>query len=257
MSSNKEFTYTKSLKTYEESEDNIVRSVTVYYSGGITGKQKYRKIYRHSCYRLSTNKRKNERLAINNCPLPSLVPYNRLMPYIKSISVGTIHSISDKLCDGLDDCDRVNGCYRNLKEMLVKFAEFYLSGCPGHSITWFKEPYTFSVAVGGDGAPFGKDDTACAWLVSLLIIGRGLLSNNENYLLFGANCSEKCVVVQRFVKMLLADIRDIEKSVMTCSHNGKQVNVNCFNPFVYFYISTWLKTSERKPQSKSMLTDFL
>ena len=101
----------------------------------------------------------------------------------------------------------------------------YLSGCTGHSITWFEEPYTFYVAIGGDGAPFGKDDMACAWLVSLLNIGSGVLSNNENYLLFGANCSENCVVVQRFVKMLLADIHDIEKSVLTCSHNGKQVNV--------------------------------
>ena len=112
--------YKKSLKAYEESEYNKVRSVAVYYSGGITGKQKYRKIYRHSCYRLTTNKSKNERLAINNCHLPSLVPYNHAMPYIKSISLGTIHSISDKLCDGLDDCDRVNGCYCNLVEMLVK-----------------------------------------------------------------------------------------------------------------------------------------
>ena len=232
MSSNKKVTksvmpavYKKSLKSYEESEDNICRSVAIYYSGRITGKQKYRKIYRHSCYRLNTNKSKNERLAINNCPIPSLVPYNRLMPYIKSIPIGTVYSISYKFCDGLDDCDKVNGCYRNLKEMLVKLAEFYLSGCTGHSITWFEEPYTFSVAVGGDGAPFGKDDTACAWLVSLLNIGRGVLSNNENYLLFGANCSENCVVVQRFVKMLLADIHDIENSVMTCSHNGKQANV--------------------------------
>ena len=95
--------------------------------------------------------------------------------------------------------------------MLVKLAEFYLSGCTGHSITWFEEPYTFYVTVGGDGAPFGKDDTACAWLVSLLNIGRGVSSNNENYLLFGANCSENCVVAQRFVKSLLADIHDIEK----------------------------------------------
>lgn len=76
----------------------------------------------------------------------------------------------------------------------------------------------------GDGAPFGKDDTACAWLISLLKIGRGVLSCNENYLLFGTDCSENCIVVQRF-KMLLADIHNVEKSVMTCSHNGKQVNV--------------------------------
>ena len=121
MGCNDHIIYKKSLKSYEESKDNIVRSVAVYYSGGITGKQKYRKIHRHSRSRFNTNKSKNECLAINNCPLRSLVPYNRLMPYIKSISIAAIHSISDKLCDGLDDCDRVNGCYRNLKEMLVTY----------------------------------------------------------------------------------------------------------------------------------------
>ncbi|CAB4003764.1 Hypothetical predicted protein [Paramuricea clavata] len=230
MSSSKKFNksvlpiiYKKSLKTYEASEDNLIRSVAVYYSGGVTGKKKYCKIYKYSCYRLNKDKTKNERLAIDSCPLPRLVPYNRIMPYIKSISLGTINSVTDTLCYGLDECDKVTGCYRNLKEMLIKLAEFYLSGCTGHSITWFEEPYTFSV--GGDGAPFGKDDTPCAWLISLLNIGRGVLSSNENYLLFGANCRESCIVVQRFIKMLLTDIRDIEKSVMTCSHNGQQVNV--------------------------------
>ncbi|CAB4036926.1 Hypothetical predicted protein, partial [Paramuricea clavata] len=115
------------------------------------------------------------------------------MPYIKSISLGTINSVTDTLCYGLDECDKVTGCYRNLKEMLIKLADFYLSGCTGHCITWFEEPYTFSVAVGGDGAPFGKDDTACAWLISLLNIGRaflsGELSNSAKYFSSFANVS--------------------------------------------------------------------
>jgi hypothetical protein len=109
--------------------------------------------------------------------------------------------------------------------MIIKLAEFYLSGCSGHSISWFGAPYTFVVSLGGDGAPFGKDDTACAWLVSFLNIGRGVLSSNENYLLFGANCSENCIVVQRFLKILLADIYAIEKETLTCSHNGKSVSI--------------------------------
>ena len=76
------------------------------------------------------------------------------MPYIKSIPVGTVYnSISDTLCEGLDDECKVHGCYRRLGELLVKLAEFYLSGSSGHSITWFTEPYTFFVSLGGDGAP--------------------------------------------------------------------------------------------------------
>ena len=100
-----------------------------------------------------------------------------------------------------------------------------MSGCSGHSISWFGAPYTFYISLGGDGAPFGKDDTACAWLVSFLNISRGVLSSNENHLLFGANSSESCIPVQRFIKMLLTDIYAIEKETISCSHNGKQVSI--------------------------------
>lgn len=58
---------------------------------------------------------------------------------MKSISLGTIYSTYDTLCDGLDDI------YHRLKELLVKLAEFYL---PKYSTTWFTEPYTFFVSLG-------------------------------------------------------------------------------------------------------------
>jgi hypothetical protein len=48
----------------------------------------------------------------------------------------------------------------------------------------------FQVAIGGDGAPFGKFDQSCAWLVSFLNIGHKILSSEENFLIFGSNCSE-------------------------------------------------------------------
>ena len=48
-----------------------------------------------------------------------------------------------------------------------------------YQLIWFQgQVNTFHVSLGGDGAPFGKDDTACAWLVSLLNIGRGVLKVN-------------------------------------------------------------------------------
>lgn len=59
MSSSKRFTssvmpsvHKKSLKSYESSDENMIRSIAVYYSGGIAGKQKYRKIYKDSSYRV-------------------------------------------------------------------------------------------------------------------------------------------------------------------------------------------------------------
>lgn len=87
MSSSKKFTgsvmpsvYKKSLKSYESSHENMIRSIAVYYSGGIAGKQKYRKIYKDSSYKVNSRGSKSIRLIVHDCPLPRLVPYNRLMP---------------------------------------------------------------------------------------------------------------------------------------------------------------------------------
>ena len=58
MSVNKKFNqsimpsiYKPKLMEFESSPENMVRSVSVYYSGGVAGKKKYRKIYKDSCYK--------------------------------------------------------------------------------------------------------------------------------------------------------------------------------------------------------------
>ena len=84
---------------------------------------------------------------------------------------------------------------------------------------WFEEEHKFYVSLGGDRAPFGKHDTACAWLVGFLNIDRGILSSNENFLLFSANCSENCIPVQRYIKMLVSDIQLIEQQTFKCTFN--------------------------------------
>ena len=90
------------------------------------------------------------------------------------------------------------------------------------NLLWFNnEINTFHVALGGDGAPFGKDDTACSWLVSFLNRGKHILSNSENFLIFGANCSESSPVVQRYVKFLFREMSEIEKK--TFQVNGTEV----------------------------------
>ena len=202
--------YKSNLSRYELSEENMLRSISVYYSGRIAGKKKYRKIYGDSCYKASVSNK-----GINECPIPRLVPYHNLQSFVRSIPVGNIYTVADTLCNDLDENEKVSGCYHSLKELLVCLAEFYLSGHGGFDVTWFGEEYKFLVTLGRDGAPFGKDETACAWLVSFLKIGRGVLSNNENYLLFGANCSENCIAVQKYIKVLLSEIQGIEKKVFS------------------------------------------
>lgn len=66
------------------------------------------------------------------------------------------------------------------------------------------------MAVGGDGAPFGKWDEFVSWLISFLNIGLRVASPNDNFILFGANCKEDHKIIQIFTKQLLSDITRIE-----------------------------------------------
>ena len=58
------------LKTYESSNENMCRSVAVYYSGGVTGKRKYRKLYRDSAYKVNNKMTHTTRISIASCPVP-------------------------------------------------------------------------------------------------------------------------------------------------------------------------------------------
>jgi hypothetical protein len=134
-----------------------------------------------------------------------------------------VYNTSD-LCTDLEEGDKVQGCYRDLKELLIMLAEFYLVH-RSNELVWFDEPNKFYVALGGDGAPFGKYDTACAWLVSILNLGKGILSSNDNYLLFGANCSESCITVGRFIQTLMVEVGQIQKQVFPIKVKESVVNV--------------------------------
>ena len=66
-------------------------------------------------------------------------------------------------------------------------------------------------------------------MVGILNIGRGILSRSENVLVFGANCSENCKAVQRYVRKLVCDIQYIEKQSFACTYTtfeGKTCTVN-------------------------------
>ena len=137
---------------------------------------------------------------------------------MEEINIGTLHSVED-LCENSDD--KINGFYRNLQEYLPRLAEFYLKVYKEDDFDWFGSPFTFKVAIGGDGAPFGKNDQSCAWLVSFLNIGKRFLSSEDNFLIFGANCSENCTAVEKYVSNILSDMSYFEKNIF--SINGKNV----------------------------------
>ncbi len=216
--------YKEDLGKFEGSNDNMLRSIACYYSNGVMGRAKYRSVYKATSFRNVSKTKRAVRIKVANCPSPKLVPYHRLMSYIKSIEIGKLYDVRGMLCDGLDESEKVNGCYRELEELILKLAEFYLNS-DQYNILTFDEPNTFHIALGGDGAPFGKDDTACSWLVSFLNIGQHILSRNENFLLFGANCSENCLPVKRFITKLMSDISHIKKKSYSVLCKGEPVVV--------------------------------
>lgn len=113
-----------------------------------------------------------------------------------------------------DDSDVVNGAYRELNEFLLKLAEMYIEvdkalGAKSFVNHFGSDRYHFRLAIGADGAPFGKDDEATAWLVSCLNVGNHIASQNENFLLAGANCSESHLCMQRYAKKLVHDMNII------------------------------------------------
>ena len=76
------------MEDFEKSDSNYIRSVAVYYSGGIMDKKKYRAAYRDVSYQKYIDNQKSARIVVNNCSIPRLAPYNELMPFIKSINIG-------------------------------------------------------------------------------------------------------------------------------------------------------------------------
>ena len=212
--------YNQKLKEFEVSGQNMLRSIAIYFNRGVMGKRKYRAVFKSiasvsespkpTMHRVNGNKR----IKVMSCNVVRLVPYDQMMAYVRSLEIGAVRCVKEDFCYGLDDCEKVEGCYRHLAEFLPLLANFYLklAEISGENLLWFdNEINKFHVVLGGDGAPFGKDSTACSWLVSFMNRGKNILSNTENFMIFGANCEENSIVIVRYVKFLLKEITEIEK----------------------------------------------
>ena len=119
------------------------------------------------------------------------------------------------MCQDDEDKDVINGAYRELDGFLPILAELYIEldqllKSDSYLIKFGTGQYKFFVALGADGAPFGKHDEATAWLVSFLNSGDRITSQNENFLLAGGNCDEDHLCMKRYAKKLIGDIKVIE-----------------------------------------------
>lgn len=66
---------------------------------------------------------------------------------------------------------------------------------------------TFLIAVGGDGCPFGKNESAWSFLLSFMNVGKLVASSNDNFIIFGGNCEETSLVVRKYCQFLCRDLK--------------------------------------------------
>ena len=177
---------TGKYKIYAKTTENLNRSILYLYKGGLMSKRKY------------------ESLRVQHGPqgkLPSLTPYRYLKLKLKSyidLPTSPFHTSGQK---------------RDLKDLLIKVASLYLQLEKEQSgvITWFKDqPNCFNIAIGSDGAPFGKYETACSVLVSFLNILSKTQNPHHNFLLLGANEAEDSPNMIKFYTELTKEMKNIE-----------------------------------------------
>ncbi|KAK3722872.1 hypothetical protein QZH41_020446 [Actinostola sp. cb2023] len=121
----------------------------------------------------------------------------------------------------------VTGVYRPLESLLLRLAHMYLMLDKHYEILhWFNgQKGKFIVAIGADGAPFGKDDTSTSYLVSLLNVLDGVQSCDNNFLLMGANCDETHELMYEYTKHVVQEIKEMEGKVYEVQ--GDSVTFEC------------------------------
>ena len=83
---------------------------------------------------------------------------------MNKIDTGNVFEINDEYLSNLEMDGPINGAYRDLREYLPRLAKFYLSTDRKHALQWYgKTKGTFLIALGGDGCPFGKHESACSF----------------------------------------------------------------------------------------------
>lgn len=162
------------------------------------------------------------------CRVPALVSYKDLMKFIEVQDIGKLNSIPQATVEGEieNESEEVNanllpvvhGYYIDLKERLLQMADLYLyiDSHKTNFLTWFvKDKGHFLVAVGADGAPFGKANEACAWLVSFLNVSERVASPDDNFLICGANCKEDHPLMLQYGKLQKLQMTAIASQTFT------------------------------------------
>ena len=217
------------VTSFEKSPKNLIRSVSVLYRGGMLSKRKYSAVRSSEIFDYDVVQKKRRRTEFDEgCKVPALVPYKDLMKFVGEQSIGKLNNIPRALAEREIEKESeeisnnflplIPGYYIALEERLLQLADLYLyieSHVPG-SINWLgREKGHFLVALGADGAPFGKSNEACSWLVSFLNVVEKVASPDHNFLICGANCKEDHPSMVEYAKHLRSEVTSIESKTFS------------------------------------------
>lgn len=89
----------KIVASFEESQENMTRSVKVLYSKGLLSKEKYKAVRLNLSMKSNkTSKGRKSYKIQEEVRIPKLVTYAKLVKYINLVNVGNIKQLSD-FCD--------------------------------------------------------------------------------------------------------------------------------------------------------------
>ena len=205
-------------KNFNKSNENLLRSLNVYYSHNVMGKEKYRNI-----------RKANRHAVFDKKSVPNFVPYSTLSKYISEVDIGELFDISSELSSGLTEGEIGSGMYRSCDQYAQRLAAFYLhvDQYRTDKLKYFtfptKDPESklFVMSLGGDGAPI----SGTIFLLSFLNVGIRIASSSENFTIFGANVSESSKLVRRYILKLLSDIKFLESKVFNIDLGGQSYKV--------------------------------
>ena len=114
------------MQEFENSEQNNLRSISVYFFKGVLGKRKYRSVCKTLSMKISKGKGKRfKRQNIMPCKVAKLLSYEKLMAFVKSIGKGWVGNIKEDFCHDLNEDEKVNGCYKSLTQFLPLMVSFF------------------------------------------------------------------------------------------------------------------------------------
>ena len=110
----------RKIRSFETSNENTLRSIASYYSGGVMGKRKYKSVRLVLATKASTKKRggRTPLCFMQKSRIPKLLPYDKLMSHSKQVDIGKVYSIEEEFSNYIQADEVVHGCFRDLRDYL-------------------------------------------------------------------------------------------------------------------------------------------